>query len=122
MVQVSAVLLVTGAVVIDQAGGKGKEVRHGPIERFMLWLGSISYSLYLCHVPVQTLVYAGLGSPYRSPFSLAAMIIAPIFVASASYMAIERPVQRIARRFAKGGLRKTGPEIALSGTIAGGSG
>ncbi|MGC4006445.1 MAG: acyltransferase [Pirellulales bacterium] len=66
--------------------------------KFPVWLGRISYSLYLWHLPVLlTIVHLGYG---RAPLwvLLPASIVASLAVAEAMYRFVEEPSIRLAKR------------------------
>jgi len=114
LVYASAFMLVTGSVLVDYETWGQPAKKPGIVEKTLLWLGSISYSLYLCHVPIQTLVHSRLGSPYSSPLSAVAMILLPIAVASVTYLLVESPLQKFVRRLAD---RKPGKLPGLNQVI-----
>jgi peptidoglycan/LPS O-acetylase OafA/YrhL len=92
-----AIMLVAAAVAADVRTEGKTATPTGPIGQPLMWLGSISYSLYLCHVPVQAVIYRYFGSPYSSPLIAILYILAPIGIASVGYLAIEAPSQKLAR-------------------------
>jgi len=112
-VYLSAILLVAGAVGSDYekagAGGNPKTGKQG----VAMWLGTISYSVYLCHVPVQAFLFRFVGSPYSHAWVALAYIIAPLLVASLGYVAIEKPCQKLARRLSSRKLRPAEAAVAL---------
>jgi peptidoglycan/LPS O-acetylase OafA/YrhL len=63
------------------------------------WLGDISYSLYLLHMPVG---FAALGVLHRLevPNSLATFLAmgAVLMASTGAYLLVEKPSQRLARR------------------------
>ena len=68
------------------------------------WLGLISYSLYLFHVPCLNLVYRFMGgqgidiSVQWGIFGLVSLCLS-LLVATVSYLLIERPAMRFARKW-----------------------
>lgn len=76
----------------------------------MVWLGDISYGIYLWHLPVQSLTARLLPGPWSTPMgSVAALLLTTAItfaVASLSYYLVERPIlNRFAgrRRVGEGG-------------------
>lgn len=72
--------------------------------RYLLWLGSISYSLYLLHpIALSILLQAVDAAPALSRYHLSIYIItvaaAGILLASLSYILVEKPCIRLGRRF-----------------------
>ncbi len=110
LVAVAATCLVAAVVLAPQ----------GPLtwlleRRFIRWIGTISYGLYLWHILVLLVL-----TPARTGVSGAALDLlrlgASLAVASASYLLVERPVLR--RTFWRT-VRALGPgAIALSTTVA----
>lgn len=70
---------------------------NSPWQRFGSGLGDISYSLYLGHFPVQTLLYHFMGPPGEI-WKMALYVAAPITVALFLYKTLERPVTDYGRR------------------------
>lgn len=60
-------------------------------------LGTISYSLYLCHMPVQTVLHAIVGIP-NVPWKWLLYNLAPLPVAWLAYRHIEKPVINWAKK------------------------
>jgi peptidoglycan/LPS O-acetylase OafA/YrhL len=73
-------------------------------------VGVLSYSLYLWHLPVFTLVQQRLG---RSPASLAVEVPVTLALAVASYRLVERPFLRARER-----LPSTTQEPSVRGEFA----
>ena len=80
----------------------------------MRYAGRISYGFYLFHYPVMRLVEKLMEIPGTTPaahpagFALASLCLS-IAVASASYFALERPLQRAGARLARH--RERGPHL-----------
>jgi peptidoglycan/LPS O-acetylase OafA/YrhL len=88
----------------------------------LTWLGSISYSLYLMHVPVGgKIVNIGTRFPHGqfvpSLFLIAASA-ASIFAAWVLYRLVELPSQRLSSRISYGKSRETQAEDALGCRVA----
>lgn len=99
---ISAICLVAGSVLSDEEiGNRAPSVAIGWFEKALLWLGTVSYSLYLCHVPMQTLVHSIVGSPYASIASASLFILVPIAMASCTYLWVEFPMQTLARHLTR---------------------
>jgi peptidoglycan/LPS O-acetylase OafA/YrhL len=101
---------IAGAVVTFAIG---LAVKNRKIPRAVAWLGLISYSVYLLH-PLAFNAYRDVPALHR-PHSmgmqilLAAAILAVIIAASTlTYYFVEKPMQRLGRRVAKGLEAKTG--------------
>ncbi|WP_375398060.1 acyltransferase family protein [uncultured Sphingomonas sp.] len=81
----------------------------------MLWIGNISYSLYLVHWPIAALVrYATLKPP--TPWSAAAMFALSVGLATLSYRYVEQPFRHIDRRHRT---RILGIGAAMIGAVVG---
>jgi len=94
----AATCLVSGAVLLDIRSGNASAPAVPWIEKTLLWFGSISYSLYLCHVPAQAIVFAFFGRPFNSVLALPFFVLTPIAMASLTYLWIEYPMQKLARK------------------------
>ncbi len=70
-----------------------RQLCHVEIPRLFLWLGRISYSLYLVH-PV---VIAGIGPVGPRPLTLLVWVAVSLVVAALSYRFIEAPAERLGR-------------------------
>ncbi|MDP9333628.1 MAG: acyltransferase [Actinomycetota bacterium] len=91
---------------------------HGAIRRLLrsrvaVYLGLVSYGIYLWHWYLLRIVADWLGWPlnhgnYLVVFTLALPIV--VFAASLSWFGLERPVLRLAHRIAPGGGRATEPK------------
>jgi peptidoglycan/LPS O-acetylase OafA/YrhL len=84
--------------------------------RPLLWLGAISYSMYLWHEPVM-LALAGWGGLVRqAPGAflpdVAAVVLASVLVGWLSYTCIERPASQLGRVFGRDGrlILRAGPD------------
>lgn len=100
---VLAVLPVAGTAMVIAAGGHAWPNRVVLGSRPLVAIGLISYPLYLWHWPLlsfaTTLSY---GSP--SPLAVAAVVIASLVLAWATYATIERPLRALRRSSALAGL------------------
>ena len=82
---------------------------HGRVVRWVLtlpplvYLGTISYSIYLVHFPLQLGVHLAsvaflIQMPYDSAFFLVGFFIATVGLASITYRLIEMPGKKLLRR------------------------
>nr|BFE86336.1 hypothetical protein GCM10020093_089370 [Planobispora longispora] len=77
-----------------------------PLPRFLVWLGLISYSVYLLHHPLLRLTHAVLGDA-RTMGAVAQAGLVAGFVAAVlglswlTYRYVELPMQRLGRRLAR---------------------
>ncbi len=90
-----AAALLGGLIYCDR---KGWGVPH-----FMTWLGSISYSLYLCHVTVMglflaTLSHSGLYGQLPKAVIFGGQIVLALAAATAVYRFLEKPILAWAQR------------------------
>ncbi len=81
-------------VVAYLAFGAGLLLRRHPFPRVLVWLGAISYSLYLWHAVV---LRAISPTAYR-PLSFAVWLAATIVVSALSYRWIEQPCIKLGRK------------------------
>lgn len=92
-------------------------LRSGIVKRILntrplIYLGAISYSIYMVHYPLQLAIHtvsvgAGIVMPYSNPIFLAAFFVLTIAVASATYFFIEIPGKRLIKRKLGAGQRVT---------------
>ena len=102
---------ITSILAAAAVFGLGLAVRNRRIPRFAAWLGMISYSVYLLHPLVFPAyrTFHGFDRNFGIPgqILLAAALVALVIAASAvTYYAVEKPMQRLGRRVARG--RQTG--------------
>lgn len=91
---IASAFLLGGTVFLDSKLPLKKESR-GYLGSFFNWLGNISFSLYLGHTCAQMIAFRFFGPP--TGITIAAFIIFPLLIASATYLVIEKPSQRIGR-------------------------
>jgi peptidoglycan/LPS O-acetylase OafA/YrhL len=60
--------------------------------RPLVWLGGISYGMYLWHFPIEVLMPAAIKQ--STPAFVVVSLVATVCVAAASYYLVERPLQR----------------------------
>lgn len=94
---------LTGVAIVAQAHGQLRV----PTIRLLMFLGTISYSLYLIHFPVMRCVVLGLRrltgfDGYSSFLMCTAVIGLAVAVAYVMYLVIERPGMRLAARLRPG--------------------
>ncbi|RCG24463.1 acyltransferase [Sphaerisporangium album] len=97
---------ITTVVLAGATFALGMAVRDRVVPRPLVWLGVISYSVYLVHVPLLKLFLTIVGDPARMPVitqaALAAAFVAVVLGVSAlTYRYVERPMQRLGRRLAR---------------------
>jgi peptidoglycan/LPS O-acetylase OafA/YrhL len=94
---VAAALFVLPAVAPD-TGQRDRRSRPLALlrSRPLIWLGTISYGMYLWHVPFRDLVYKWVGAP-RGVLPFAAMFVLTlaggVALGAASWYLVERPAQ-----------------------------
>lgn len=98
--QLGAVLAVVVVTGFDTSARRRPNFLVAPLVK----AGDISYSLYLCHIVVHTVLFHFLGAPGDSWWVAALFLVAPLPVAWAGWKWVEQPAQRAARRFA--GIRR----------------
>ncbi len=103
----------------------------GPDRRRLLshpvlaWIGTISYGIYLWHLPVLDLVAPHLLPPTRSAsldgavLTWALVVLGAVACGAASWYLIERPLQRLfaSRGRRRGGLRMPGRMAEMDGAV-----
>lgn len=82
--------LLTGAIIV---GGLDRDTRYIPIldNRWMIHLGDMSYSIYLCHLPVNVLI-GPLFVEDAAAYYLAAVAVT-LVTSTACYYLVERPLR-----------------------------
>jgi peptidoglycan/LPS O-acetylase OafA/YrhL len=94
----------------------GLAIKNRRIPRAVAWLGLISYSVYLLH-PLIFNAYRAIPALHRAhgmgtQLLLAAALLAVIIAASAvTYHLVEKPMQRLGRRVAKGMEARAGATV-----------
>ena len=87
----------TALLLINLVSGQVTSLRRMMETRPLVWIGKISYGLYLWHYPMfKWIKYA--GAPW--PVKLALALVGTFAVASVSYYLLESPLLRLKRRFA----------------------
>ena len=108
--------LVQWATSILLAGttfGLGLAVRHRKVPGWCAWLGMISYSVYLLH-PLVFDAYRSVPALHRAhPLGVQALLFAGcltviIGVSAVTYYSVEKPMQRLGRRFGQGAAAGSG--------------
>jgi len=100
-----ALCLLLPAVFGETSGGFARRVLAWPP---LMWIGLISYSLYLWHPAIaQKIVYTQLDENVGWLIPAILVVIASIAVAAVSFYVIERPAIRLGRRLTSGGRRET---------------
>jgi peptidoglycan/LPS O-acetylase OafA/YrhL len=93
-------------LVIGGTFALGMTLRHRRAPRAAAWIGLVSYSVYLVHVPLIQLtdpVLAGLGERLRGPVELiavAAFLAVLLGLSGLCHRFVEQPGQRLGRRLA----------------------
>lgn len=84
----------------------------------LLWLGTVSYGIYLWHKPLLDKLGPHLA-PHGELVTATVMAAITVAVAAASFYAVERPIQRMARRYlARRAARGPLPAPTLVATVA----
>ena len=110
LVSVAAVLAVAGllrsggdfALYAASALGIWVVLQEGWLRRVMrggwlVWLGTVSFSLYLVHVPILAALHHGLHDVMPTVAIFVISVVASVPAAWLMYVAVERPTHRLAR-------------------------
>jgi peptidoglycan/LPS O-acetylase OafA/YrhL len=95
----------TSVLLAGATFGLGLAVRHRKVPRWCAWLGMISYSVYLLH-PLVFDAYRATPALHRHhPLPVQALLFAgcvavTISLSAVTYYSVEKPMQRLGRRFA----------------------
>jgi peptidoglycan/LPS O-acetylase OafA/YrhL len=81
-------------VVFGQGGLLRRVLGAAPL----IWLGTVSYGIYLWHWPVLQKLAPQL-TPHGEPYTLAIVTVLSVGLGAATYYLVERPSQRLARRW-----------------------
>ncbi|KAB2349161.1 acyltransferase [Actinomadura rudentiformis] len=93
---VSAVLVAAVVFAIGYA------LRHRSMPRILIWLGVISYSVYLLHPVVLVVLEEIVGrSPAHRPFLMFAFVAVLLPLSHLTQRLVEAPAQRLGRRLAR---------------------
>lgn len=108
------IIAALGIVILALAGPSDQRPWRGN-ERFFVYLGEISYAVYMCCIPVG-LVYFRVASRLAPPgssawFTLPLFVLVLTGVAAAAHHVIERPARSWLRRWPWSG-RRDRPEVA----------
>lgn len=104
-VYIASVLLI---VVAQQPGNFRRLLHRAPL----VWLGHVSYSLYLVHAPVLVASMVVLHGTLPLPACLAVGIVAALVVAQAMHRLVEVPARKLARRVERSLRRRPAPLAA----------
>ena len=110
-----ALCVLLPAVFGEASGGAVRRVLAWPP---LLWVGLVSYSLYLWHPAIaQKIVYTDLDESigWMVPAILAA--VASIAAAAVSFYLVERPALRLGRRLTSGGRHETPSDPGAEGGL-----
>ena len=110
-----ALLPVFSALVLIATAHRSVLVRLLLTNRLLVWLGLLSYSLYLWHWPIFSFLHISEGdTPHRDARMLA--IVLSIALAWGTFRFVERPVQKFGRGRALVSLSLVGVMLCLSFT------
>ncbi len=102
--QVWRVQWVSSVLLAAATFAAGLAVRNRKIPAALAWLGLVSYSVYLLHPLVLNAFRATFGA-HHYPFGIQVLIATAILgvvlaLSAVTYYAVEKPMQRVGRRFA----------------------
>ena len=104
-----ALCLLAPAVFGETHGGLVRRVLAWPP---LLWVGLVSYSLYLWHPAIaQKIIYTDLDESVGWVLPAVLVCVASIAVAAVSFYLIERPALRVGRRLTSGGRHETAGDV-----------
>jgi peptidoglycan/LPS O-acetylase OafA/YrhL len=103
----SPVYLVLVGCLLSSAAASGRSFLAHPVMRF---LGNISYSLYLLHLPVM-MALARTPLVQSDFLYISAVVICSISIAAASHAFIERPLRDLITGDGSGQMRATSPAL-----------
>lgn len=92
-----AALPVAGTLCLIQAGDVTKITRPWLTHPSIVWIGLISYPLYLWHWPILTFVRIQYGVELSS-FVAIGLVLMSVLLAWLTYILVERPVRRLSER------------------------
>jgi peptidoglycan/LPS O-acetylase OafA/YrhL len=97
--------------------GAGLAARHWRVPRWLSWLGLISYSIYLLHPLLIEVLYHSVLRGHHYSFAVrlgmsVVFVLVLVALSSATYLLVERPMQRVGRRVAKRLDLRFGPDHA----------
>ncbi|GJF29576.1 hypothetical protein KNE206_22760 [Kitasatospora sp. NE20-6] len=87
--------------------GVGMLLRHRAFPRVLTWLGAISYSVYIVHIPLMFVVWWALKGYHPAQHGVEKFVPALVFVATVlvvshlTYRLVELPGQNLGRRLTK---------------------
>jgi peptidoglycan/LPS O-acetylase OafA/YrhL len=87
------VAAATAGVIWGLEADASSTLRAGLSLPAVVWIGTISYGLYLWHWPVQLALGSDVIGLYGTPW-IASSILATFVIASASFYLVERPIRR----------------------------
>ena len=94
------VVLIATVWTAADSGPVGRGLAWAPL----VWIGTISYGIYLWHWPVY--LWLGAREPHASALRRAVAIVVTIAIAAASYHLVERPIRRGGARGSGGNLQR----------------
>nr|WP_298113615.1 acyltransferase family protein [uncultured Pseudomonas sp.] len=102
----SALIPIIGTVLVIMASGSGRFISPVLKCKPFIWVGLISYGLYLWHWPI--LVFVRSVNPMTTPALMSAAILMAFLLATLSYYWLEQPIRRKQAFASKAGIYKFG--------------